>query len=136
MFDYRNGEEMIRSFKVHADTADIVAGDCLKLTAGFVLKVTGNGDAVFGIAVDSCDSPATSGAKSVRVAIGREATYEVPPSTGSFVQGDIGKKCDVAASAQAVLRTASTKGDIEILDVDLVKNTARVRLNQGFTGAS
>lgn len=135
MFDYRSGAENILPIGIHADSADIKAGDALTLVSGYVAKVTTAASAVWGIARDTQASPATSGAKSVRVSVSREAVYEVKPSAGSFAVGDVGKKVDVAANAQQVIRTTSTRGDIEILSVDTARNTARIRINAVFATA-
>jgi hypothetical protein len=135
MFEYRSGTEGILDLGISSGSAEIKAGDAVCLVSGFICKVTVAATAVYGVACDSATAPTTSGNKSVRVAIGREAVYEVPPSTGSFVVGDIGKKCDVAANAVSVIRTTSTQGDIEIIDVDTVRNTARVQLARPHTAA-
>lgn len=128
MFEYRSGTEGILDLGINSGSAEILAGDAVCLVAGFACKVTVAATAVYGVACDSATAPTTSGNKSVRVAIGREAVYEVSPSAGSFVVGDIGKKCDIAATGRAIIRTTSTVGDIEIIDVDTAKNTARVQL--------
>lgn len=134
-FEFRSGSEQIYAYGINSGSADITAGDALCLVAGYVAKVTVAATAVFGIAVDTATAPSTSGNKTVRVAISRDAVYEVPPSTGSFVVGDTGKKCDVAANGTSIIRTTSTTGDMEIISVDTTLNTARVQIARPHTAA-
>jgi hypothetical protein len=134
-FEYRNGARNILRFPLDKDSEDIEVGEAITrtgATAGFVMRADGAADVLVGIAVQPSTPGAADGDAFVEVDVSRESVYEVPPSTGSFVVGDRFKKVDVAASGAAVVRTTSTTGDIEIIDVDTSRNTAKVQINTIF----
>jgi hypothetical protein len=135
MFEFRNGRRNILRFPVDSASEAIESGHAITrtgATAGYVQRADGAADVLIGVAVQASTPGSSDGDAFVEVDVSRDTVYEVPPSTGSFVIGDRFKKVDVAASGAAVVRTTSTTGDIEILDVDTTRNTAKVRINTVF----
>jgi hypothetical protein len=137
---YRSGPRTPRPVRIDSSSSAIVVGDFLVLdTAGYYEKAAANGEAQC-VAMQACSAGSADGDVIILADFSRDAIYEYPADTGSFVVGDIGKSCDIGG-AQSINRDASATGQggdgcLEILDVDVANNTGFVRLARpAFVGA-
>ena len=140
LYGYRSGYREGRQVKVDASTTAISVGDFLKLgTAGFYQKAAANEEAQC-VAMQACAIPAADGNISILADFSMASVYEYPPDTGTVVQADVGKQCDIGG-AQSVNRDASATGSgadgcLQIVAVDTSAQTLFVRLAKPlFAGA-
>jgi hypothetical protein len=134
------GARAPRPVKLDSSTSTISVGDFLKLgTAGYYQQAAANEEAQC-VAMQASTAPSSDGAKSILADFSTNSVYEFPADTGSAVQGDVGKQCDIGG-AQSVNRDASATGAggdgcLQIVDVDTTANTLFVRLAKPlFAGA-
>jgi hypothetical protein len=140
LYGYRTGRRSPRPVRLDSTTSTISVNDGLILaTAGYYKQAAAN-EEVQCFAMQASTAPSADGEKIIMADFSREAIYEFPADTGSFVVGDIGKSCDLGG-AQSINRDASATGQggdgcFEIVDVDVANNTGFVRLARPtFVGA-
>tara|TARA_R100000458_G_scaffold59132_1_gene68836 strand:+ start:184 stop:612 length:429 start_codon:yes stop_codon:yes gene_type:complete len=138
-FEYRYGPRILIELPLDADTDDITPGMAITTTGateGYFQNVDGNGDNVYGIAVNKVSSPSADGGANVLVDVSQTSVYEVPPDTGTAAVTINQNTCDVGADGKSVKIDGSSTDDIVILYVDTNTNTCFVRLNSVYAGVA
>jgi len=133
---YRSGPYEVVEMKMDSDTvAQIEPGDfVVAVTAGYVGQAAAGGTPL-GVAVSVGLDPAADGQQSVLVSMDPDAVYEYPPDIGTVTQALVNTTMDIGG-AQSIDIDASTDDIIQVVGVDIERNTLFVKLIPTFAGVA
>lgn len=128
-FKFNTSERTPVTVPLDSSTTAIKVGDMLTIATAGYYKVAGSGDIPYGVAmqqVDTAEIPASDGGRTILMDVSRDSVYRYAISGTADVTMR-GKTCDIAGP-QTIDVAASTDDQVEIVELDLVNNTALVRL--------
>lgn len=141
-YGFRKGRRAGTPVRIDSSTTlPIKVGDFLTLATAGYYKQASAGDEPQCVAMQEVPAtPALSadGDATILADFSKESIYEYPAASGSVTVALIGKKCDVGGAQSADITAsadgADADGSLQIVDVNVSRNTVYVTLNADFAG--